>query len=379
MSPPDTPVKPAAEAKAAAWGRPFARLDSSWTRLESVLCAGVLLAEILALCLWIALKGLSTPTTSDNKAGLVFRAVLGAVALGLVAHRATKNKPLQTQRIATLGAVAVGLFASKAWASVGIDYFSNVLNWYQDASSLTLIGGLRGVGTRLTLWLALLGASLATASGKHINVDVVMRFLKPKARVPVAIVGWLAAAIVCLSAVWGFLDHIAIESFGAKAEASAGDKVAHIWRESSMHRFVFWKQVGLDVRTFPHVLKGERYDQWLHGAEWNAWVKDGGWDAHFDADEVKSILVPDSAANEIHSPLVVVPNGTNRGILGHDLFLVFPFGLLMIGLRFLLRCVLAASGHVKVDPDAAHDDPDAHRGEGPERLPEDEPAEQEVA
>ena len=37
---------------------------------------------------------------------------------------------------------------------------------------------------RFTLWLALLGASVATAQGKHINVDVVMRFLSPRARVP---------------------------------------------------------------------------------------------------------------------------------------------------------------------------------------------------
>ena len=59
-------------------------------------------------------------------------------------------------------------------------YFSNALNWLQSASTLTLLGGLRGLATRFTLWLALLGASLATAQGKHINVDVVMRFLTPR-------------------------------------------------------------------------------------------------------------------------------------------------------------------------------------------------------
>jgi len=41
--------------------------------------------------------------------------------------------------------------------------------------------------TRLTLWLALLGGSIATAKGKHINIDVVMRFLTPRMRIPVAV------------------------------------------------------------------------------------------------------------------------------------------------------------------------------------------------
>ena len=34
--------------------------------------------------------------------------------------------------------------------------------------------------------------------------------------------------------------------------------------------------------------------------------------------------------------------------------LVFPFGLLAIGLRFLLRVLLVLSGHVSADPDEAH-------------------------
>jgi hypothetical protein len=97
----------------------------------------------------------------------------------------------------------------------GVQYFSNFLNWMQNASVVMRFGGLRSPGlvTRLTLWLALLGASMATAKRKHINVDVVMRFLSPKLRVPAALVGWLAAAVMCLAAVWGFTDHIAIEDF----------------------------------------------------------------------------------------------------------------------------------------------------------------------
>src|SRR5690606_7939417 len=92
-SPPDTP-SPSVDRKAAAWGRPFARLDAAWTRFESLLCVGVLIAEILALCLWIALKGLSTPTDAGNAAGLVFRSVLGAIVLGLVAFLVTRQRSL---------------------------------------------------------------------------------------------------------------------------------------------------------------------------------------------------------------------------------------------------------------------------------------------
>jgi hypothetical protein len=49
-----------------------------------------------------------------------------------------------------------------------------------------------------------------------------------------------------------------------------------------------------------------------------------------------------------------------RGVLIRDLNFVFPFGLLMIALRFILRSLLAVSGHVRVDPDAAHEEDDVH-------------------
>jgi hypothetical protein len=41
-------------------------------------------------------------------------------------------------------------------------------------------------------------------------------------------------------------------------------------------------------------------------------------------------------------------------MLVHDLSLVFPFGFLVLGLRFLLRALLALTGHLEIDPDAAH-------------------------
>jgi hypothetical protein len=42
--------------------------------------------------------------------------------------------------------------------------------------------------------------------------------------------------------------------------------------------------------------------------------------------------------------------------------LVFAFGLLVIGLRFLLRSLLAISGWIKVDPAAAHGDDELAHG-----------------
>jgi hypothetical protein len=349
----------------AAWGDPLARLDAAWTRLESLLCAGVLVAEIAALCVWIAMKGLSTPSTGDAKAGIVFRGVIGALALGLASRLPTRGRPAAQRDAITVGAVVVGLLSAGLWSRWGVDYFSNVLNWLQDGSTLTLIGGLRGLGTRLTLWLALLGASLATASGKHINVDVVMRFLSDRARLPVAVAGWLLAATVCLTAVWGFFDHIAIESFATPADAPPGAKVAQVAEHTGQNLFLLRKQVALDLRTLGHVSAGERYDRWMTGAEWNAWIKGGGWEEHWSQADLATVLVPEGST-EPKPPLVVVPNGSNRGILGHDLDLVVPFGLLMIGLRFVLRALLAFSGHVKVDPDAAHDDGDTHHGPEPD-------------
>src|SRR5215831_5807209 len=190
------------------------RLDVAWTKLEARLCASVLVMNVLALCVWVFLSGMSA---EGNLAGVVFRSLAGATVLGFITHKLTKKREEVQHAIAVTLAVVVGLVTPKLWAHFGVSYMSNVLNWIQNASVFMLFGGLRtpGLATRLTLWLALLGASIATAQGKHINVDVLMRFLTPRMRVPVAITGWLAAAVMCTAAAWGFFDHIAIQSFHA--------------------------------------------------------------------------------------------------------------------------------------------------------------------
>src|ERR1700727_3171327 len=106
-----------------AWGEPLARLDKKWTSLESRLCAWVLMAEVAALCLWIALKGLSAEyqTTGEgdkNGSGSVFRGLISATVLGPAAHRFTRPKAddeaqKQRHRVVVTTAVIVGLVSGR--------------------------------------------------------------------------------------------------------------------------------------------------------------------------------------------------------------------------------------------------------------------------
>ena len=69
--------------------------------------------------------------------------------------------------------------------------------------------------------------------------------------------------------------------------------------------------------------------------------------------------LPEDGSIEFRTPAVTaVPGETERihMIMVPILNLVFPFGLLVIAIRFVLRSLLAISGWVKVDPDAAHGD-----------------------
>jgi TRAP-type C4-dicarboxylate transport system permease small subunit len=376
---PAPPPPPAIEKKK--WGEPLAKLDTKWTSLESKLCVWVLLAEIGALCFWIALKGLSSEYSvgGGDVSGLVFRGLMTSIALGLVVHKLTKPKGATTENadrhawFVTIAVIA-GLFLGRLWVKVGVEYSSNLLNWLQNASLLMLVGGLRGLGTRFTLWLALLGASIATAKGKHINVDVVMRFLPVKLRVPVAVLGWMAASLMCFAGVVGFADHIAIDSYKAPATQPCPEdpnkdcdvyfdqKFAVVKRGVSEDFFLMGRQISLDLKTFPRVLVGTKYDGWMKASEWNAWLKAGDWTSHFKPEDVANLALPEDQPDALRSPAVNVPGGMEqaRGLVIRDLNFVFPFGLLMIALRFILRSLLAISGHVRVDPDAVHGEDDVH-------------------
>ena len=92
--------------------------------------------------------------------------------------------------------------------------------------------------------------------------------------------------------------------------------------------------------------------------EWNEWLREGGWESHFPAADVKAMELPEDST-EFRTPAVTsMPGGGERilMLLVREVNFVFAFGLLVIGLRFLLRSALAIAGWVKVDPNAAHGD-----------------------
>ncbi|MDP9001622.1 MAG: TRAP transporter small permease [Myxococcota bacterium] len=359
------------DSSAVPWGRPLVRIDAAWQTFEARVCATVLLAETVSLTVWIALKGLSSDfTLGGNAAGLVVRSTLSAVLLGVAAHLATRKGNERIHRVVVSVGVIVGLIAGRFWARAGVHWSSNLLNWLQNASSLMLIGGLRGLATRLTLWLALLGASLATSRGKHIHVDVLIRYVPRKLRAAAAILGWLAAAAVCVVAAVGFVDYICIASFRAPAsrpcpeapthpcDTSGSERLAVVWRAASADVFLLARQASLDIKSLPHVILGEPYDQWMTASEWNTWLDGSDWAAHFDKGAVDALHMDPSTPDATRMPQVNSP-GTGddaRGLLIRELNFVFPFGLLMVGLKFILRVLLVATGAVRFDPDAELDD-----------------------
>ena len=231
------------------------RLDASWQRVEGWLCAAVIGAEVSALTLWVVLRALSD------------RARLGAA--------------------------------------------SNVLNWLQTSSSLMLVGGLRGLATRLTLWLALLGASLATSQGKHVHVDVVVRYLPRRLRLPAMIASCLVAAVTCSAAAAGFVDYIGIADFRARSSAPCADnpsracdtavrdRLATVKKAMTDDFFLLGRQLSLDGRSLPHLLAGQTYDRWMTAAQWNAWLDGADWTAHFDARAVGALRMEPGGARRI--------------------------------------------------------------------------------
>jgi hypothetical protein len=173
---------------------------------------------------------------------------------------------------------------------------------------------------------------------------------------------------MCISGAWGFVDHIAIALFHVtptrpcREEPGAcpvlpGEKLARVASDVGTDLFLAGRQLSLDARTLPRVLLATRYDAYLEGAEWNAWVNGADWAAHFPAEAVLGLLTPEDRAEEKHLPAVSVPGGEEiHGLLIRDADFVFPFGLLMIAFRFLLRALLALTGQVRVDPNLAHEE-----------------------
>jgi hypothetical protein len=138
---------------------------------------------------------------------------------------------------------------------------------------------------------------------------------------------------------------------------AASEKLAHMGHDMATDLFLVGRQLSLDVRTFPRVVFGTKYNAYFTNGEWNTWVKGADWGAHFPADAAQDLLTPPDRAEDKHIPAVSIPGGEEvRGLLTKDADLVFPFGLLMIALRFLLRALLVLAGHIRVDPDLVHEE-----------------------
>lgn len=333
------------------WAAPLVKLEARWTWFETRLMFVSLIALTLVLCLWIGIRGMREPLNATIPAGTLWRALVGAAALGGASRFFTRNRmPEGRRNLVTCVAVVVGLLLAPTWRGVGIDYFEALNDWLQEGSSITLFHGLKGISTRLTMLVALLGGSLAAASGSHINIDVVIRLLPRALRKPVALTSGVATAVVCFCASWGFLDHIAITSFEAKLDATPGEKISAVTEDLGEQFFVWRKQVGLDVGAIPYVIQGKRWNdetRWT-GGDWNTFLDEEGFVERYGAEEVAKIRAPENALAEPWQPFVVVPGDTTRGMLQDGMDLLWPVGFFMMGLRFLLRALLLLAGHIRI-------------------------------
>ncbi len=96
------------------------------------------------------------------------------------------------------------------------------------------------------------------------------------------------------------------------------------------------------------MLAGVPYDRWMTAAQWNAWLDGADWAAHFDRAAVDALRMDPAAPEATRMPQVAVP-GTGedaRGLLTRELNFVFPFGLAVIALKFVLRALLGLAGRV---------------------------------
>jgi len=341
------------ELRGEAWAHPLVRLEARWTWLETRMLAVALGALVVTLCIWFGIRGMKDPVETGSPAGTVLRALVGMSALGgVVRYGSGKLGWEERQRsLATLGAVVLGALLAKTWRTVGIAYFGNLLDWLQQGSSIALFGGLKGISTRLTMQVSLIGASLACSTGTHINIDVVVRFIPKSWRKGAHMAGLLGAAVVCLVSSWGFFDFIAVSGFEAKPEASAREKAAQVSHELGDHFFALRKQLGLDLSALPTVLGGGSWnaDERMDGKRWNTFLDESGFVERFGAEKVATLRAAPDELTAPRRPFVVLPGESTSGVLIHAMDLLFPIGFFMIGLRMLLRILLVQSGQLSVE------------------------------
>lgn len=345
-------------------GRALERFDAAWTKLDTRIVVALLALEILIVFLIVALKGLANQ--GDTRvSGMVFRAVLGA-GLGTFIPRplVCKATDATKKRIAAIG-LGVGFALGLASGTSGSAFFANVRDWLAASSSFTLFGGAAGFVKGLTLWVALLGGSLAAARGKHIGVDIGVRLMPERARMPMVVTAWIASAAVCFAAAAGFIDYIITSDFHAdegvcarKLESgSMSERAGEITCIVRRDIFLLGRQASLDAIVIPHLARGEPFDKVLNEDQWNNWLRNGGWSSHYPSERVAALELHTGEPSLRKMPLVSIPGGEDpQDLLLREFRLVVPWGFAMIGLRLLLRALLAVLGLASVDPNLAHAD-----------------------
>ncbi len=130
--------------------------------------------------------------------------------------------------------------------------------------------------------------------------------------------------------------------------------------------FLSGRQLSLDLKSLPRVMTGQPYNGWLKPQEWNDWLHDGNWSPRFKPEDVKAFELP-LDADPRNPAVTAIPGSVDQvpKLLVPLVNLVFAFGLFVIGLRFILRSLLAISGQIKVDPNAAHGDDDLAKAHDP--------------
>lgn len=367
-SPPSSPPPERAKREGQAWGKPFATIERWWNWLEVRVLVGVVLGLVFSMVLWVSLQGMSSPVESGSNAGVVFRAAVGAIAISVALWFVTGKLGLdKTKRtVGSIVGILLGFWLAPKWRAVGVDYFGQVQNWLQEGSTFTMFGQLRGVSTRLTVVLAFIGGSLGAATGKHINIDVALRFVSDRFKLPVFVMQTVATIAFCLAAAWAFFEYIAITNFNAKPEMTAGEKYDVVDDAVAKDLFLMRRQIGFDLRAAPYVLAGGKWDdeQRFTGRDWNQYLEDSGYRDYFTAEQVENLKSPDDMLDSWHYPLAMGPDGPPRQTLVRTMNLSFTVGFFLMALRFLLRMLLVLSGHQSMEAESDYDpdaDPKRHR------------------
>ncbi len=118
----------------------------------------------------------------------------GFVVVGALVRLACEAHPLGRRLRRAVHAAEGGLLALLLAGMIGFSFLQVLLRNLADTGFVWIDPLLR----HLVLWVGLLGATLASRIGRHINVDALSRFLPPSALRPARVATNLLAAIVCL-------------------------------------------------------------------------------------------------------------------------------------------------------------------------------------